>query len=128
MPPSLKLTALVVTALGLFTALDLANQASKQSKVKPAPSLHSFSNLLGFFPHVIHHLYPSLNLLAGQAVANQSLDLAWLEKAAPQAVASSNTPIISTASDTQHGQITVYLVFFAVTLVLIISFSLFYST
>lgn len=126
-PPSLKLTALVVTALGLFVALDLANQASKQLKVTPIPPLHSFSNLLGFFPHVIHYLFPNLNLLVGQTVANQSLDLAWLEKAAPQTIASTNTPIISTTSDTQHGQITVYLVFFAVTLALATTLSLFYS-
>lgn len=75
-PPLLKLAALIVTILGLLTALELATMTSKQFKVTPIIGLHNFSNLLGYFPAVIHRAVPKLGLVLGQKVANQMVDQA----------------------------------------------------
>nr|YP_010892850.1 NADH dehydrogenase subunit 5 [Nannoperca oxleyana]WJQ22554.1 NADH dehydrogenase subunit 5 [Nannoperca oxleyana] len=116
MPPLLKLAALIVTIAGLLLALELAYLTSKQHKSLPQPKPHHFSNMLGFFPTIMHRLIPKLNLSLGQAIASQTIDQTWLEKLGPKTLASSNIPLISTASNTQQGMIKTYLTLFLLTL------------
>nr|WNH22619.1 NADH dehydrogenase subunit 5 [Peprilus paru] len=118
MPPLLKLTALIITILGLITALELASLTSKQFKPNPMIMTHHFSNMLGFFPSIIHRFTPKLNLILGQTVANQMIDQTWLEKTGPKALMTSNIPLITTTSDTQQGLIKTYLALFLLTLTL----------
>uniref|UniRef100_A0A8D0CVV3 NADH dehydrogenase subunit 5 C-terminal domain-containing protein n=1 Tax=Sander lucioperca TaxID=283035 RepID=A0A8D0CVV3_SANLU len=73
-PPLLKLAALIVTILGLLLALELASLTSKQFKPTPHLALHHFSNILGFFPAIIHRFIPKLNLVLGQTIASQIVD------------------------------------------------------
>nr|YP_004717817.1 NADH dehydrogenase subunit 5 [Amblydoras gonzalezi]BAK42261.1 NADH dehydrogenase subunit 5 [Amblydoras gonzalezi] len=79
MHPSLKLAALAVTILGLIIALALATTTSKQIKITPTLPLHNFSNMLGFFPPLIHRLMPKLNLVLGKQATK--LDRQWIEMA-----------------------------------------------
>nr|YP_009159358.1 NADH dehydrogenase subunit 5 [Holacanthus passer]AKQ08953.1 NADH dehydrogenase subunit 5 [Holacanthus passer] len=116
MPPLLKLAALAVSILGLIMALELASLTSKQFKPIPQLAYHHFSNMLGFFPTIIHRLPPKLNLALGQAIATQMIDQTWLEKTGPKAVTSLNTPLISTVSNIQRGMIKTYLITFLLTL------------
>nr|YP_003127091.1 NADH dehydrogenase subunit 5 [Siganus unimaculatus]YP_009107487.1 NADH dehydrogenase subunit 5 [Siganus vulpinus]AIU41132.1 NADH dehydrogenase subunit 5 [Siganus vulpinus]BAH97763.1 NADH dehydrogenase subunit 5 [Siganus unimaculatus] len=118
MPPLLKLAALIVTILGLLMAFELASLTSKQLKPSPKLSTHHFSNMLGFFPHIIHRLTPKLNLILGQAIASQMIDQTSLEKTGPKAIASLNMPLITTTSNTQQGMIKTYLSIFFLTLAL----------
>nr|BAY00626.1 NADH dehydrogenase subunit 5 [Scombrops sp. SI-2017] len=118
MPPLLKLAALAVTILGLLTAMELASLTSKQYKPTPLTTPHHFSNMLGFFPAIIHRFTPKLNLVLGQTIASQMVDQTWLEKTGPKAVASSNIPLITTTSNTQQGMIKTYLTLFLLTLIL----------
>nr|WNH20565.1 NADH dehydrogenase subunit 5 [Pristiapogon kallopterus] len=118
MPPLLKLAALVVTILGLLTALELAHLTNKQFKPTPQLTPHHFSNMLGFFPNIMHRLPPKLNLMLGQIIASQTIDQTWLEKVGPKALSSLSLPLITTTSNTQHGKITTYLIFFVMTLTL----------
>nr|YP_010534152.1 NADH dehydrogenase subunit 5 [Neoepinnula minetomai]UXX50442.1 NADH dehydrogenase subunit 5 [Neoepinnula minetomai] len=118
MPPLLKLAALAVTALGLITALELASLTNKQFKPTPMLTPHHFSNMLGFFPSIIHRFTPKLNLVLGQAIASQMVDQTWLEKAGPKALASYNIPLITTTSNTQQGMIKTYITLFLLTLAL----------
>ncbi|YP_001974744.1 NADH dehydrogenase subunit 5 (mitochondrion) [Acanthopagrus latus] len=120
MPPMLKLAALIVTILGLVLALELASLTNKQFKPTPKLSPHHFSNMLGFFPAVIHRLIPKLGLILGQAIASQTIDQTWLEKVGPKAVTSLNIPLITTVSNTQRGMIKTYLTLFLLTLTLAI--------
>nr|QWE37082.1 NADH dehydrogenase subunit 5 [Atherina boyeri] len=115
MPFHLKLAALAVTILGTIIALELASLSSKL--LKPAPRLtpHHFSNMLGFFPMIVHRASPKLNLLLGQAIATQTVDQAWLEKLGPKAVVALNTPLVSTTSNLQRGLVKVYLSLFFLT-------------
>lgn len=120
MPPLLKLAALTVTAIGLLTAFELASLTSKQFKPTPHLQLHHFSNILGFFPAIVHRLVPKLNLLLGQSIASQTIDQAWLEKTGPKATASLSLPLITATSNTQRGMVKTYLSLFLLTLTLII--------
>nr|UDN41947.1 NADH dehydrogenase subunit 5 [Sillago sp. 1 SS-2021] len=120
MPPVLKLAALLVTVLGLLTALELATLTTKQFKITPPLPPHHFSNMLGFFPMVMHRLIPKTTLSLGQAIATQLIDQSWFEKAGPKAVASSNLPLINTTSDAQKGKIKTYLTQFLLTLTIAI--------
>ena len=117
-PPLLKLAALIVTILGLLLALELASLTSKQFKPTPHLALHHFSNILGFFPAIIHRFIPKLNLVLGQTIASQIVDQTWLEKTGPKAVATLNIPLVTTTSNTQRGIIKTYLALFLLTLAL----------
>nr|YP_009132336.1 NADH dehydrogenase subunit 5 [Ophiodon elongatus]AKA55128.1 NADH dehydrogenase subunit 5 [Ophiodon elongatus] len=118
MPPLLKLAALAVTILGLILALELASLTSKQYQTHPNLTTHHFSNMLGFFPTIIHRLTPKLNLVLGQTIASQMVDQTWLEKTGPKAIATSTLPLITTTSNTQQGLIKTYLALFLLTLTL----------
>nr|YP_009110566.1 NADH dehydrogenase subunit 5 [Gymnocephalus cernua]AIX97859.1 NADH dehydrogenase subunit 5 [Gymnocephalus cernua] len=118
MPPLLKLAALIVTILGLLLALELASLTNKQFKTTPNLTLHHFSNMLGFFPAIIHRFTPKLNLILGQTIASQMVDQTWLEKTGPKALATLNMPLVTTTSNTQRGMIKTYLALFLLTLTL----------
>nr|QWE37095.1 NADH dehydrogenase subunit 5 [Neogobius fluviatilis] len=120
MPPLLKVMALVVTLLGLLLALELTQLTSKQFTPTPALLPHNFSNMLGFFPAVIHRLPPKLNLLLGQYLATQLLDQTWLEKSAPKAVWTTNLPLIITTSNAQQGMVKTFLALFFMTLLIML--------
>nr|NP_739994.1 NADH dehydrogenase subunit 5 [Hypoptychus dybowskii]BAC23590.1 NADH dehydrogenase subunit 5 [Hypoptychus dybowskii] len=118
MPLPLKLAALIVSITGLLLAIELASLTSKQYKPTPYLSPHHFSNMLGYFPSIIHRLTPKLGLSVGQAVATQMLDQTWMEKIGPKAVISSRSPLITTTSNTQRGLVKTYLTLFLLTLAL----------
>nr|YP_007026209.1 NADH dehydrogenase subunit 5 [Neosalanx taihuensis]YP_009121443.1 NADH dehydrogenase subunit 5 [Neosalanx tangkahkeii]AFU89138.1 NADH dehydrogenase subunit 5 [Neosalanx taihuensis]AJF41802.1 NADH dehydrogenase subunit 5 [Neosalanx tangkahkeii] len=120
MPPLLKLSALVVTVIGLLTALELASLTSKQFKTSPSLTPHNFSNMLGFFPAIIHRSIPYWSLFLGQTVASQMLDKTWFEKVGPKAMSTINLPAASTTADLHQGMIKTYLSLFLLTVVLAI--------
>nr|YP_009235703.1 NADH dehydrogenase subunit 5 [Sphyraena jello]AMD38544.1 NADH dehydrogenase subunit 5 [Sphyraena jello] len=116
MPTSLKLAALTVTIMGLLIALELASLTNKQFKPTPMLTTHHFSNMLGFFPAIIHRLTPKLNLILGQTIASQMIDQTWFEKVGPKALASLNLPVVTITSNIQRGMIKTYLTLFVLTL------------
>nr|WJQ22385.1 NADH dehydrogenase subunit 5 [Hypseleotris klunzingeri] len=118
MPPLLKLAALLVTVIGLLTALELASLTNKQFKPTPLLAPHHFSNMLGFFPTIIHRLPPKINLLLGQHIASQMVDQTWLEKSGPKSIYSTNLPLITTTSNAQRGMVKTFLTLFFLTFVL----------
>nr|YP_010156596.1 NADH dehydrogenase subunit 5 [Ctenochaetus tominiensis]QQY87528.1 NADH dehydrogenase subunit 5 [Ctenochaetus tominiensis] len=118
MPPLLKLAALAVTILGLLTALQLASLASKQPKPTPQLTTHHFSNMLGFFPMIIHRFTPKLSLALGQTLAYQTVDQTALEKLGPTAISSLNLTPITMTSDTQKGSVKIYFMLLIMTLAL----------
>nr|BAK42079.1 NADH dehydrogenase subunit 5 [Ctenolucius hujeta] len=122
MPLTLKLMALLVTTIGLLTAMELATLTSKQFKTKPLLPTHNFSNMLGYFPAIIHQLIPKTSLTTGQLIATQLVDQTWLETAGPKGLAFSQTKLSSSIS-TQRGLIKTYLVTFIITALLVISAS-----
>nr|BBU26044.1 NADH dehydrogenase subunit 5 [Parapercis sexfasciata] len=118
MSPLLKLAALIVTILGLVTALPLTSLTNTQFKAMPAQHPHHFSVMLGFFPTLLHRFMPHTTLSLGQVIASQTIDQTWLEKTGPQALALSNRPLITTTSNIQRGLVMTYLAFFLITVML----------
>nr|YP_001293733.1 NADH dehydrogenase subunit 5 [Ethmalosa fimbriata]BAF64046.1 NADH dehydrogenase subunit 5 [Ethmalosa fimbriata] len=115
MPPLLKLGALAVTIIGLLTAMELASLTAKQFKPTPIIKLHNFSNMLGYFPAVVHRLAPKLNLILGQTMANQLVDQTWFEAAGPKGLASTLLEMSTATSDAQRGIIKTSLMIFLIT-------------
>nr|WPM97879.1 NADH dehydrogenase subunit 5 [Argyropelecus olfersii] len=109
MPSLLKLSALMVTILGLLMALELATLTHKQHKTTPNLVTHNFSNMLGFFPPLVHRLAPKMNLALGQTIATQTLDLTWLEKIGPKTASGSHLPAINLTNELQQGLVKTYL-------------------
>nr|ARF05715.1 NADH dehydrogenase subunit 5 [Hoplosternum littorale] len=77
MPLSLKMTAMMVTIIGLLIAMSLTMMTSKQLKTHPTMNMHNFSNMLGFFTSIIHRTAPQLNLTLGKKATK--FDRQWLE-------------------------------------------------
>nr|YP_009178148.1 NADH dehydrogenase subunit 5 [Macropharyngodon negrosensis]AJW75439.1 NADH dehydrogenase subunit 5 [Macropharyngodon negrosensis] len=120
MHPILKMAAIIVTLFGLFIAIELASIVAKQFKATPYSTPHRFSNMLGFFPMVVHRGVPKMSMTMGQKLAGQVVDQTWLEKVGPKAVISSNQPMISTMSNLQRGLLLTHLAMFVLTLTLAI--------
>nr|AOC32687.1 NADH dehydrogenase subunit 5 [Xenophysogobio nudicorpa] len=119
MPMALKLAALMVTITGLLVAMELTATTSKLVKITPTIPLHNFSNMLGYFPAVIHRLPPKLNLTMGQAIATK-LDQTWFEISGPKGLALTQTVMSKITSDIQRGMIKTYLTIFLLTMTLAI--------
>nr|YP_004465138.1 NADH dehydrogenase subunit 5 [Aphyocypris arcus]AXH81632.1 NADH dehydrogenase subunit 5 [Aphyocypris arcus]BAK23040.1 NADH dehydrogenase subunit 5 [Aphyocypris arcus] len=117
MPTSLKLAALMVTIIGLLVAMELTAMTNKQIKITPTIHMHHFSNMLGYFPAMIHRLPPKLNLTLGQSIATK-FDQTWLEITGPKGLALTQMAMSKITSDTQRGMIKTYLTIFLLTLAL----------
>nr|BBH37379.1 NADH dehydrogenase subunit 5 [Uropterygius concolor] len=120
MPMILKMAALAVTIIGLLTAMELANLTNKQMKITPNIKTHNFSNMLGYFPGIVHRITPKLTLVLGQKTATQTMDQIWLEKMGPKGLAQAQVPMIKMINNPQQGSIKTYLsIFFLTNLVTI---------
>nr|WBR66369.1 NADH dehydrogenase subunit 5 [Microphysogobio amurensis] len=119
MPLALKMAALTVTIIGLLVAMELTALTNKQVKTTPTMSLHNFSNMLGYFPALIHRMPPKLNLILGQLVANK-LDQTWFEMSGPKGLTLTQTMMSKIMSDIQRGMIKTYLTIFLLTMTLAI--------
>nr|ATA66335.1 NADH dehydrogenase subunit 5 [Chrysochir aureus]QOS02905.1 NADH dehydrogenase subunit 5 [Chrysochir aureus] len=118
MPLSMKLAALSVTIAGFILALELAKMTNEQTGPTPKRLPHLFSNMLGYFSNIFHRLLPKLILTIAQAIASLLLDLSWLEKLLPKALAALNTFLAKILSNLQQGKVKTFLAFFLLTLVL----------
>nr|WFG79871.1 NADH dehydrogenase subunit 5 [Micronemacheilus pulcherrimus] len=118
MPLTLKMAALLVTITGLLIAIELTMLTSKQFKTNPTPAPHHFSNMLGYFPAIIHRLMPKLNLMLGQSIATQLVDQTWFEAIGPKGASSTQIKMAKAISDAQRGMIKTYLTIFLLSLAL----------
>nr|YP_009311746.1 NADH dehydrogenase subunit 5 [Nemachilichthys rueppelli]BAV70766.1 NADH dehydrogenase subunit 5 [Nemachilichthys rueppelli] len=112
MPTTLKVAALTVTIMGLLTAMELTTLTGKQFKTNPEAKPHHFSNMLGYFPAIIHRLIPKLNLVLGQSIAAQLVDQTWFEASGPKGTSSAQIKMAKTINDVQRGMIKTYLTIF----------------
>nr|UKP81731.1 NADH dehydrogenase subunit 5 [Rhinolophus cf. macrotis sensu Tu et al. 2017] len=116
MPWYLKMTALAVTILGFTIAMDLS-LATQNLKFKHPSAPFKFSNMLGYFPTVMHRLMPMMNLSLSQKTASLLLDLTWMENALPKSISLIQMKT-STLVSSQKGQIKLYFLSFLLTLTL----------
>nr|UXB56700.1 NADH dehydrogenase subunit 5 [Ptychocheilus oregonensis] len=119
MPITLKLAALIVTIIGLLVAMELAAMTNKQIKITPTTPTHHFSNMLGYFPALIHRLSPKANLILGQSAATK-LDQTWFQTAGPKGLTLAQMMMAKMLNDIQLGMIKTYLTIFLLTTTLAI--------
>nr|YP_009414231.1 NADH dehydrogenase subunit 5 [Microcebus danfossi]AIW63983.1 NADH dehydrogenase subunit 5 [Microcebus danfossi] len=110
MPMHLKLMAMVVTLLGFMLAMEL-NIMTNNLKLKSPLNMFKFSNMLGFFPTIMHRPIPLLNLYTSQNTASSLLDLIWLEKTMPKTM-SKTQMTLSIMISNQKGLIKLYFISF----------------
>nr|YP_010853253.1 NADH dehydrogenase subunit 5 [Sphyrna gilberti]WGM81592.1 NADH dehydrogenase subunit 5 [Sphyrna gilberti] len=120
MPPLLKLSALLVTIMGLLLALELTNLTNSHFKINPTLYSHHFSNMLGYFPSTIHRLFPKISLYWAQHISTHLIDLTWNEKIGPKSNLIQQTPFIKLSTKPQQGFIKTYLTLLFLTLTLTI--------
>nr|YP_009266819.1 NADH dehydrogenase subunit 5 [Oreolalax major]AMR74902.1 NADH dehydrogenase subunit 5 [Oreolalax major]ANM47899.1 NADH dehydrogenase subunit 5 [Oreolalax major]QKZ95152.1 NADH dehydrogenase subunit 5 [Oreolalax major] len=123
MPLYLKLTALLISLLGLILAIDSLNLTTHQ-KTYQTQSLYTFSNLLAFFQSLFHRSAPLNSLNFAQKIATHTVDMTWLEKTGPQGIINLQTTPTSLSSSIQQGQIKTYLTLTLLTAFLISSYIL----
>nr|AAU20653.1 NADH dehydrogenase subunit 5 [Nototriton abscondens] len=117
MPTLPKMSAVIITIMGLVTAIDMMNLTSNMNnKTKP----HTFSNLLAFFPLTTHRFSPKSNMLMGQNLSTIITDTTWYENAGPKGIFYQQLPGIKTTTTMQTGLIKTYmLVFFISTIMML---------
>nr|YP_009243329.1 NADH dehydrogenase subunit 5 [Regulus regulus]AMR35722.1 NADH dehydrogenase subunit 5 [Regulus regulus] len=119
MPLYIKITALVVTALGIAIALEITKVAQTLILTKQT-RLYNFSVMLGYFNPLIHRLSSTMLLTGGQNTASHLVDLSWLKMAGPEGLASLQTSAAKAATTYHTGLIKAYLGSFALSIFIII--------
>nr|NP_008339.1 NADH dehydrogenase subunit 5 [Latimeria chalumnae]O03174.1 RecName: Full=NADH-ubiquinone oxidoreductase chain 5; AltName: Full=NADH dehydrogenase subunit 5 [Latimeria chalumnae]AAC60328.1 NADH dehydrogenase subunit 5 [Latimeria chalumnae] len=118
MPTHMKTAAIMVTILGVLTAMELTKLTSTQLKITPNVNMHNSSNMLGYFPNIIHRLLPQTNLYLGQKMATHLTDQTWFEKIGPKGILALQIPTTKMINNSQQGLIKTYLTLFFLTTVL----------
>nr|AIG23042.1 NADH dehydrogenase subunit 5 [Dasyuroides byrnei] len=119
MPTLMKMSAMVVTIMGIMIAMELYNLTNKM----PILSLihtHNFSNMLGYFTYIFHRFNPLANLHMGQHIATMLIDLGWYEKTGPKGQANMHSYMSSTITSMQKGLIKSYFLSFMISMVLML--------
>nr|YP_003434205.1 NADH dehydrogenase subunit 5 [Cervus elaphus xanthopygus]ADC32719.1 NADH dehydrogenase subunit 5 [Cervus elaphus xanthopygus] len=114
MPHYLKMMALTVTILGFILALEVSNM-TQNLKFNYSTNIFKFSNMLGYFPTIMHRLTPYMNLTMSQKSASSLLDLIWLENILPKTTSLIQTKM-SIMVTNQKGLIKLYFLSFLVTI------------
>nr|AUR27106.1 NADH dehydrogenase subunit 5 [Colluricincla harmonica] len=119
MPLSIKITAIVVTVLGIALALEL----SKMTQVLIMPKQNPFSNFstnLGYFNPLMHRLSVTNLLSGGQNIASHLVDLSWYKMLGPEGLANLQLMAAKVATTFHTGLIKAYLGSFALSILLIL--------
>nr|ASX99674.1 NADH dehydrogenase subunit 5 [Rusa unicolor]ASX99765.1 NADH dehydrogenase subunit 5 [Rusa unicolor]ASX99986.1 NADH dehydrogenase subunit 5 [Rusa unicolor]ASY00117.1 NADH dehydrogenase subunit 5 [Rusa unicolor] len=115
MPYYLKTMALAVTILGFILALEISNM-TQNLKFNYSTNIFKFSNMLGYFPTIMHRLAPYMNLTMSQKSASSLLDLIWLENILPKTTSLIQMKM-SIMVTNQKGLIKLYFLSFLVTII-----------
>nr|YP_010936726.1 NADH dehydrogenase subunit 5 [Chloris chloris]WKW91722.1 NADH dehydrogenase subunit 5 [Chloris chloris] len=119
MPMSIKMTALVVTALGIALALEISKMAQTLILTKQT-TFSNFSTSLGYFNPLIHRLTMTNLLNGGQNIASHLIDLSWYKTLGPEGLANLQLMATKTATSLHSGLIKAYLGAFALSIIIIL--------
>nr|ACI31593.1 NADH dehydrogenase subunit 5 [Geothlypis tolmiei] len=120
MPPYIKMTALIVTALGIALALEISKMTQTLILTKQT-TLSNFSTSLGYFNPLIHRLSMTNFLKGGQNIASHLIDLSWYKMLGPEGLANLQLTAAKTATTLHSGLIKAYLGTFALSILIILA-------
>nr|YP_001023773.1 NADH dehydrogenase subunit 5 [Phacochoerus africanus]ABD49703.1 NADH dehydrogenase subunit 5 [Phacochoerus africanus] len=116
MPLYMKMTALVATIMGFMLALEL-NNMTYYLKFNYSSQTYKFSNMLGYYPSIMHRLPTYHNLSMSQKSASSLLDLIWLETILPKTTSYIQTKMSIMVSN-QKGLVKLYFLSFLITIMM----------
>nr|YP_009590250.1 NADH dehydrogenase subunit 5 [Piranga bidentata]QBM10121.1 NADH dehydrogenase subunit 5 [Piranga bidentata] len=119
MPPYIKMTALIVTALGIAMALEISKMTQTLILTKQT-SFSNFSTSLGYFNPLAHRLSMTNLLNGGQNIASHLIDLSWYKMLGPEGLAKLQLTMTKTATTLHSGLIKAYLGSFALSILIIL--------
>nr|YP_009918051.1 NADH dehydrogenase subunit 5 [Hirundo atrocaerulea]QLO82039.1 NADH dehydrogenase subunit 5 [Hirundo atrocaerulea] len=119
MPLSIKITALVVTALGVAIALEISKMSQTLILTKQSRT-YNFSISLGYFNPLTHRFGMKNLLTAGQNIASHLIDLSWYKLLGPEGLANLQTTMTKTMTTLHSGLIKSYLGSFALSILIIL--------
>nr|QNN90326.1 NADH dehydrogenase subunit 5 [Crithagra tristriata] len=119
MPLSIKMTALMVTALGIALALEISKMAQTLILTKQT-AFSNFSTSLGYFNPLTHRFTTSNFLSGGQNIALHLIDLSWYKILGPKGLANLQLEAAKTATSFHSGLIKAYLGAFALSIIIIL--------
>nr|QVO50923.1 NADH dehydrogenase subunit 5 [Dicaeum cruentatum] len=119
MPTYIKVTALVVTALGIIIALEVTKMTQTLILKKQTMS-SNFSLSLGYFNPLIHRSNMKSILTGGQNIASHLIDLSWYKLLGPEGLANLQLMATKAATSLHSGLIKSYLGSFALSIFLIL--------
>nr|YP_009348823.1 NADH dehydrogenase subunit 5 [Macrhybopsis meeki]BAW88272.1 NADH dehydrogenase subunit 5 [Macrhybopsis meeki] len=120
MPSTLKMAALMVAVIGLLVAMELAAKTNNPYKTAYKKSPHHFSNMLGYFPSLMHRLSPKASLVLGQSIATK-LDQTWYQITGPKAITLPQIMLAHMVSNISRGTIKKFLTIFLLTMILAVT-------
>nr|WDE86388.1 NADH dehydrogenase subunit 5 [Setophaga magnolia] len=120
MPSSIKMTALIVTALGIALALEISKMTQTLILTKQT-TLSNFSTSLGYFNPLIHRLSMTNLLKGGQNIASHLIDLSWYKMLGPEGLANLQLTATKAATSLHSGLIKAYLGSFALSILIILT-------
>nr|USF16738.1 NADH dehydrogenase subunit 5 [Hirundo rustica rustica]USF16777.1 NADH dehydrogenase subunit 5 [Hirundo rustica rustica]USF16933.1 NADH dehydrogenase subunit 5 [Hirundo rustica transitiva]USF17115.1 NADH dehydrogenase subunit 5 [Hirundo rustica transitiva]USF17401.1 NADH dehydrogenase subunit 5 [Hirundo rustica transitiva] len=119
MPLSIKITALVVTALGIAIALEISKMSQTLILTKQSRT-YNFSISLGYFNPLTHRSSMKTLLTGGQNIASHLIDLSWYKLLGPEGLANLQTTTAKTMTTLHSGLIKSYLGSFALSILIIL--------
>nr|USF13890.1 NADH dehydrogenase subunit 5 [Hirundo rustica rustica]USF14813.1 NADH dehydrogenase subunit 5 [Hirundo rustica rustica]USF15944.1 NADH dehydrogenase subunit 5 [Hirundo rustica rustica]USF16309.1 NADH dehydrogenase subunit 5 [Hirundo rustica rustica]USF16374.1 NADH dehydrogenase subunit 5 [Hirundo rustica rustica] len=119
MPLSIKITALVVTALGIAIALEISKMSQTLILTKQSRT-YNFSISLGYFNPLTHRSSMKALLTGGQNIASHLIDLSWYKLLGPEGLANLQATTAKTMTTLHSGLIKSYLGSFALSILIIL--------
>nr|YP_007624680.1 NADH dehydrogenase subunit 5 [Tachycineta cyaneoviridis]AEX37411.1 NADH dehydrogenase subunit 5 [Tachycineta cyaneoviridis] len=119
MPLSIKVTALVITALGIAIALEVSKMTQTLILTKQTRT-YNFSISLGYFNPLVHRFNTKTLLTGGQNIASHLVDLSWYKLLGPEGLANLQATASKTATSLHSGLIKSYLGSFALSILIIL--------
>nr|YP_004733942.1 NADH dehydrogenase subunit 5 [Cyanopica cyanus]AEJ88694.1 NADH dehydrogenase subunit 5 [Cyanopica cyanus] len=119
MPLSIKMTAIVITLLGIAMALEL----SKMTQLLILPKQNRFSNFsttLGYFNPLVHRFITTKVLSNSQNISSHLMDLSWYKLLGPEGLANMQVMASKTITSFHTGMIKAYLGSFALSILIIL--------
>nr|YP_086851.1 NADH dehydrogenase subunit 5 [Rhineura floridana]AAT08500.1 NADH dehydrogenase subunit 5 [Rhineura floridana] len=119
MTPMTKLSAMLVTIIGLITAMELTKLTTKWIRPNTSPS-YQLSTQITFFTLTMHRFSPKAALTMGQTLATQLNDQALLTHSGPKLLTTSTTTMAKGMTQMQPAIIKSYLTMFAFAILMVL--------
>nr|YP_010884452.1 NADH dehydrogenase subunit 5 [Goniurosaurus varius]WIW75864.1 NADH dehydrogenase subunit 5 [Goniurosaurus varius] len=126
MPTSTKLATLLVTLMGLLTALELTNKTTMLATINKTHHI-TITTQLGFYNSLMHRSLTKKTLNTGHYIALQLNDLLWYEKLGPKLLSTTNINLSNKMSSLHKGIIKTYLTIFSMLTIMMLLLTKLYT-